>query len=150
MTGVEQGVFPRDDKEVEDLEEERRLFYVGATRAMNELYFTSCAVRRIFGRTRTMEPSVFLSEIDAATVRIIGRPPYGFKSKKITANTESRSQTDTWEPGQRVFNDDHGYGSVIEIRAHAEGPVLVVRFDSGKKMSFLSRHHSSKLTKVRK
>ncbi|MDR1802066.1 MAG: ATP-dependent helicase, partial [Treponema sp.] len=51
MTGIEQGIFPRDDKKDDDLEEERRLFYVGATRAMDELYFTSCAYRRMYGRT---------------------------------------------------------------------------------------------------
>jgi len=80
MTGVEQGIFPREDKKSEDLEEERRLFYVGATRAMDELYFTSCAYRRVFGRTMPMEPSVFLRELDQEAVRIIGSVPYGFKA----------------------------------------------------------------------
>ncbi|GHT57520.1 DNA helicase [Spirochaetia bacterium] len=78
MTGIEQGIFPRDDKQDEELEEERRLFYVGATRAMDELYLTSCAMRRIFGRTMPEEPSLFLREIDKSVLRIIGEAPYGF------------------------------------------------------------------------
>ncbi|MDR0411442.1 MAG: ATP-dependent helicase [Treponema sp.] len=149
ISGVEQGIFPRDDESADDIEEERRLFYVGATRAMDELYFTSCAVRRVYGRTQSMEPSIFLSEVDADALRIIGRPPYGFKPKEITASADLPSQTDSWEVGQRVFNDDYGYGVVVGVRPHhTDDSVLTIRFDSGKKMSFLSHHQSSKLTKV--
>jgi DNA helicase-2/ATP-dependent DNA helicase PcrA len=147
MTGVEQGVFPRGDKKTEDLEEERRLFYVGATRAMDELYFTSCSFRRIFGQTLPMEPSVFLHEIDADVVRIIGREPYGFRTKKVVVDLSP--QTEAWDEGQRVFNEDHGYGVVIDVRNHDEGPILVVRFDSGKELSFLIRHQGAKLAKIK-
>jgi DNA helicase-2/ATP-dependent DNA helicase PcrA len=62
ITGLEQGLFPRDDKDGEDLEEERRLFYVAATRAMDELYMTSCHLRRMYGRTEISRPSRFLFE----------------------------------------------------------------------------------------
>jgi DNA helicase-2/ATP-dependent DNA helicase PcrA len=85
MTGVEQGIFPREDKKDEDLEEERRLFYVGATRAMDELYLVSCAMRRMFGSTIPMSPSVFLREIDASALRVIGAAPFGFSSSKNAA-----------------------------------------------------------------
>ena len=74
MTGLEQGIFPREDKEKEDLEEERRLFYVGATRAMDELYLTSCSVRRMYGKTMPVKPSIFLSEIDKRCLKITGTP----------------------------------------------------------------------------
>ena len=47
ITGMENGIFPREDKSLAEMEEERRIFYVGITRAQNELYFTSCAVRRM-------------------------------------------------------------------------------------------------------
>jgi DNA helicase-2/ATP-dependent DNA helicase PcrA len=149
MTGVEQGIFPRGNDKPEDIEEERRLFYVGATRAMDELYFTSCAVRRIYGLPQTMEPSIFLSEITAGTIRIIGQTPRGFNLKRVKTDADLSSQADEWDVGQRIFNEDHGYGVVIEVRDHAEGPILVVRFNSGKELSFLSRHQSSKLKRVR-
>jgi len=64
MTGLEQGIFPREDKKGDELEEERRLFYVGATRAMDELYLTTCAERRMYGKTAQMQPSLFIREID--------------------------------------------------------------------------------------
>jgi DNA helicase-2/ATP-dependent DNA helicase PcrA len=81
MTGVEQGVFPREDKQKEELEEERRLFYVGATRAMDELYLCSCAMRRMYGRTMDMVPSLFLHEVDRQSLRIIGTVPSSFSQK---------------------------------------------------------------------
>jgi DNA helicase-2/ATP-dependent DNA helicase PcrA len=80
LTGLEQGIFPRDDKEGDDLEEERRLFYVGATRAMDELYLCSCALRRMYGRTIPATPSLFLREADQTVLRVIGDVPPGFGS----------------------------------------------------------------------
>jgi DNA helicase-2/ATP-dependent DNA helicase PcrA len=190
ITGVEQGIFPRDDKKDEDLEEERRLFYVGATRAMDELYLCSCAMRRLFGRTQPMDPSLFLREAAgraagrAATsgggekplLRILGNAPYGFSadtgsrhSFAVTnrrtggpavfaggkaggfagAREPLRSSDGRWRVGERLFHDDHGYGAVIEIRESEEdGPVIRVRFDTGKELRFLSACQSGRFTKI--
>jgi len=79
ITGMETGVFPRADKTEEELEEERRLFYVGITRAKDELYFTSCASRRLYGRTDFMEVSPFLMELDAENLEVYGRQPAAFR-----------------------------------------------------------------------
>jgi DNA helicase-2/ATP-dependent DNA helicase PcrA len=151
ISGVEQGVFPRDDKKDEDLEEERRLFYVGVTRAMDELYFTSCFSRRMFGRAEFMEPSIFLKEIDPADLRIIGNPRRSFFKKerpKQRFEQEVEDKKEKWEVGERVFNDENGYGTITEIRDHKAGPVLIIRFDTGKEARFLSRRQSAKITKV--
>ncbi|MDR1219857.1 MAG: ATP-dependent helicase [Treponema sp.] len=152
ITGVEQGVFPRDDKKDEELEEERRLFYVGVTRAMDELYFTSCAVRRMFGQTALMDPSLFLSEIDKSALRIIGATPQGFSMKSKTSKRRAKGAKSAgdveWDVGDRVFNDDNGYGYVKEIRDHATGAILIIHFDTGKELSFLSNYHRSNLTKI--
>jgi DNA helicase-2/ATP-dependent DNA helicase PcrA len=77
MTGVEQGIFPRYDKSGAELEEERRLFYVGVTRAMDELYLTCAGERRVYGSTMTMRPSVFLREVREAEadVKWVGEWP---------------------------------------------------------------------------
>ena len=79
ITGLEQGIFPRADKSGPELEEERRLFYVGITRAQDELYITSCAARRMYGRTEFMQPSVFLQEAGADTFRLLGNVPPSFE-----------------------------------------------------------------------
>jgi DNA helicase-2/ATP-dependent DNA helicase PcrA len=154
MTGLEQGVFPRDDKEWEDLEEERRLFYVGATRAMDELYLSSCAVRRMYGRTAPMDPSLFLREIDKSSLRIIGTVPYGFaqgpasKKEPSLRGKRTGSSDGRWQVGCRLFHDDYGYGGVTEIRETEDGPVILARFDTGKELRFLSLHQSSRITKI--
>jgi DNA helicase-2/ATP-dependent DNA helicase PcrA len=153
MTGIEQGIFPREDKKDEELEEERRLFYVGATRAMDELYLTSCAARRIYGRTMSSEPSLFLREIDQSVLRIIGDAPYGFHGPARTPRPPSRgagklSSDGRWRLGDRVFHDDHGYGGVVEIREGDEGPVIRVRFETGHELRFLSAFQSAAFTKI--
>jgi DNA helicase-2/ATP-dependent DNA helicase PcrA len=119
MTGLEQGVFPREDKKDEELEEERRLFYVGATRAMDELYLSSCAMRRLFGRTLPVDPSLFLREIDKSCLRVLGTVPYSFRSV-LNSRTTRRSQTggtsrvseaeevSGWRRGQRLYHDVYG------------------------------------------
>ena len=66
LVGMEDGVFPGDASRFseEDMEEERRLCYVGITRAKKELYLSSSRQRLIFGQTRRNPPSCFVSEID--------------------------------------------------------------------------------------
>jgi len=81
MTGLEQGIFPREDKKGDELEEERRLFYVGATRAMDELYLTTCAERRMYGKTTPTQPSLFLREIDRNYLQIKELAP----TQRVTA-----------------------------------------------------------------
>jgi DNA helicase-2/ATP-dependent DNA helicase PcrA len=161
MTGVEQGVFPRSDKQDDDLEEERRLFYVGVTRAMDELYLTSCAERRMFGRTTPMEPSIFLREAEHSSLRIIGSVPYGFipsdpRSSSwpghpgaAVAKAGRASSDGRWRIGERVFHDDHGYGEVTEIRESGDGPVIRVRFETGNEVRFLSGSQSSHFIKIK-
>jgi DNA helicase-2/ATP-dependent DNA helicase PcrA len=161
MTGIEQGLFPREDKKDEELEEERRLFYVGVTRAMDELYLSSCAFRRVFGRTIPTEPSVFLHEVDPASLRIIGSPPYGFSktapaenSRRRIGSPRSQERAKTWSSdgrwyvGCRIFHDDCGYGAVTEIRESDDGPVVKVRFETGRETRFLSLHQSGRFLKL--
>src|SRR3954466_3601681 len=65
IAGLEEGLFPhsRSAEDVEELEEERRLCYVGMTRAQSQLVLTSAARRRVFGEYQSTQPSRFLDEI---------------------------------------------------------------------------------------
>jgi DNA helicase-2/ATP-dependent DNA helicase PcrA len=151
MTGLEQGVFPREDKKNEELEEERRLFYVGATRAMDELYLSSCARRRLYGRTVFSEPSLFLREIDQSALRIIGRAPGGFifgTSRQPAGGAGKISSDGKWRLGDRVFHDDHGYGAVVDIREGEDGPLIRIRFETGHEKRFASAFQSSAFTRI--
>jgi DNA helicase-2/ATP-dependent DNA helicase PcrA len=160
MTGLEQGLFPRGDKASDDLEEERRLFYVGATRAMDELYLTCCAYRRMFGQTEAMPPSLFLTEIDGSTLRVAGTVPYGFSLRRKTAGGPSASPRSAaarlktssdgrWRLGDRVFNEDRGYGEIAAINEGEDGPVITVNYENGSRQRFLSLAQSSKFMRIK-
>ncbi|MDR2632246.1 MAG: ATP-dependent helicase [Treponema sp.] len=149
ITGMEQGVFPRNDKKGENLEEERRLFYVGATRAMDELYLSSCIQRRMYGRTSLMEPSLFLMELDRTCLRVIGAPPLGYAPRKPSRPPEAAHRAPGyWDVGDRLFHDDQGYGSVVEVQDTSEGALIRVCFDTGKEMRFLSLKQQKRITKI--
>jgi len=155
ITGLEQGIFPREDKKGDDLEEERRLFYVGVTRAMDELYLCSCASRRMYGRTSDMIPSLFLHEADKSVLRIIGKAPAAFRRASSTDyNNQSFNQAvkvssdGRWKQKDRVFHDDHGYGAVTDITETDDGPVIKVRFDNGYDTRFLSLYQSGNFSKM--
>ncbi|HZG87464.1 DNA helicase PcrA [Paenibacillus sp.] len=81
IAGMEENVFPhsRSANDVEELEEERRLAYVGITRAEKELFLTCARMRTLFGRTQANAPSRFLDEIPDQYKEIVspGRPTFG-------------------------------------------------------------------------
>lgn len=76
ITGLEEGLFPheRDESEVVDTEEERRLFYVALTRAKRRVYATYAITRRIFGTRLENMPSVFITELDSALAEVVTFP----------------------------------------------------------------------------
>jgi len=82
IAGLEEGLFPhsRSSDDDETLEEERRLCYVGMTRARRQLFLTNAGRRRVFGEYRNSEPSRFLDEVPAALVQrydFVGYGSYG-------------------------------------------------------------------------
>jgi DNA helicase-2/ATP-dependent DNA helicase PcrA len=158
MTGLENGIFPREDKIGEELEEERRLFYVGATRAMDELYLTTCAKRIVYGNIKETQPSLFLRELDRNFLQIDDRRarqafprhsfnPYNLNNAAAGKKSELEERSG-WQRGQRIFHDDNGYGAVMEVRDSEDGPVVHVRFDSGKETRFLSEYQGRAFEKV--
>ena len=89
MAGLEEGVFPhsRAFDEEDELDEERRLCYVGMTRARTQLVLTGAARRRVFGEYQSMEPSRFMDEVPPELVDRI--EPAAFPAR--TAATRARS-----------------------------------------------------------
>ena len=165
MTGLEQGIFPREAKKGEELEEERRLFYVGVTRAMDELFFTTCSTRRMYGRIDSMQPSPFLEEIDKSCLqtekRYAGYAQYRrpmtersfnpFNFNDTAARQSEVEERAGWRRGERVFHEDHGYGAVMEVRDSVDvedGPIVRVRFETGKETRFLSKYQGRAYEKI--
>lgn len=154
ITGMEYGVFPREGKVGDDLEEERRLFYVGITRAQNELYFTSCAMRRLYGRTNYMQPSPFLYELKKGSFRVLGQQPFAFHgASDAEANAGASSSAAYSDPiakkyrkGAMVYHDDWGHGQIVSGDFTADGEyVVTVNFETGGSKKFLPKYQSSSL-----
>lgn len=141
ITGMESGIFPREGKTESELEEERRLFYVGITRAKDELYFTSCGVRRLFGRTNFMIPSLFLAEL-GNEIRILGQKPDSFSASR----TEKSPLEKKYCMGACVFHDDYGHGQIIRSSYSDEGEyVVTVSFETGGIKKFLPKYQKNSL-----
>ena len=153
ITGLEQGVFPRENKTGADLEEERRLFYVGITRAKNELYVTSAAQRILYGHTQFMSPSIFLKEAEEA-FKVIGQKPQpqpmwgyrgynsGFNVKQKTSGSALESK---WAPGTKLYHDDYGYGVVVSSRMNGTDFMIEVQFETGATKKFLPEYQAKSL-----
>ncbi|MBQ2551338.1 MAG: UvrD-helicase domain-containing protein [Treponema sp.] len=141
ITGMEHGVFPREDKAGEEIEEERRLFYVGITRAKDELYMTSCAMRRMYGQTKNMYPSPFLNEIDPSLMNVIGEKPSAYEPGLASGEDPVAKK---WRPGARVYHDDYGYGVIVLGKMNEEGEyVISVSFETGGVKRFLPKYQKS-------
>ncbi|MCR5289773.1 MAG: ATP-dependent helicase [Treponema sp.] len=159
ITGLEEGIFPRQDKSSEELEEERRLFYVGITRAQDELYITACTVRRLYGRTEYMQPSRFLAEAGKGIFKVLGNVPSaygyavgdsgsslgagGFGTGSIGAQTDPLAKK--YKKGTRIYHDDYGYGYVVATGSRSGEFVITVQFENGSAKQFLPKYQGHSL-----
>ncbi len=133
MVGMEETIFPhsRSLYDQSEMEEERRLCYVGMTRAKEELYLVSATSRMLYGGLQHNPPSRFLSEIDAEYVPEIGASAQqfssgldlGMQSHKPATSQEPRYVPDL-EEGDSVKHNIFGSGTVMEI----DGDNVVIYF----------------------
>jgi DNA helicase-2/ATP-dependent DNA helicase PcrA len=137
MAGMEDGLFPHQRSVQESggrLEEERRLCYVGMTRAMEQLYLTYAEVRRLFGSENYARPSRFLDELPAERLREI-RPRAGVARPFVHATPASRggvTGADDGMPfklGQRVHHQKFGEGMVVTFEGQGEHARVQVNFN---------------------
>jgi DNA helicase-2/ATP-dependent DNA helicase PcrA len=118
MAGMEEGVFPhmRSLGDPDQLEEERRLAYVGITRAQEELYLTHATTRNLFGSTNWNSPSRFLGEIPDTLLQ--------------EADTRARkARTESVTPRATLEGADVGVGDHVKHQHWGEGVVVSVTGD---------------------
>lgn len=122
LTGLEEGLFPHQRSLEEGsgrLEEERRLCYVGMTRAMQQLYLTYAEVRRLYGNESYTRPSRFLAEIpDELLVEI--RP----KTKSSYASASSSKSSSAWVDDQSTHESGISVGMAVTHPKFGDGVVL--------------------------
>ena len=156
MAGLEEGLFPhsRSSEDEAELEEERRLCYVGVTRAQRRLVLTSAARRRVFGDYQSNDPSRFIDEIPRELMEEVPSAfvsphqssfsqfranPYGLggggrRAREEPASyayeDEDQSAPGGLRPGVRVRHPTFGAGTVLSVEPLADDTKLVVRFTS--------------------
>jgi len=151
LTGLEDGVFPhmRSLGDPDELEEERRLCYVGITRARERLYLCHAWSRMLFGRTDFYPPSRFLSEIPEELVEVLGeeRSVGGGRgahreavvSAALASNAGRAARVPGLRVGDDVGHDTFGEGVVLDVIGEGEKAEAVIRFrDAGEKRLLLA------------
>jgi DNA helicase-2/ATP-dependent DNA helicase PcrA len=133
LCGMEDGLFPhqRSLNDPAGLEEERRLCYVGITRAKRELFITHAEQRRLHGEMRYSVPSRFLREIPAELMEEVR--PAMVVSRPIYRRTESSLGGNAGGPrlGQRVRHGKFGEGIVMRSSGSGAHTLIEVNFESG-------------------
>ncbi len=155
LTGLEDGVFPhqRSIGDPAELAEERRLAYVGITRAQERLYLTHASVRSSWGAPAYNPASRFIDDISGDLIewRRLGRTPaasssapkpVSFKTSTVAARSTKRTTKDvlSLSPGDRVTHDSFGLGTVVTVEGSAEKSVASVDFGSAGVKRLLLRY----------
>jgi DNA helicase-2/ATP-dependent DNA helicase PcrA len=139
---MEDGLFPhqRSVADLAGLEEERRLCYVGATRAMRQLYITYAEQRRLYGVDTYGQPSRFISELPAELVEEIrprlqvSRPVF-----KRSSSSLEESPAPAMRMGSRVRHSKFGDGVVLNFEGNGPHARIQVNFElQGTKWLMLS------------
>ncbi len=129
--GLEEGLFPHslsaDDPE--RLEEERRLCYVGMTRAMQQLYLSHAETRRLHGKESYPRPSRFLREIPAELVEEIRSQPQISQPVRHSTNTSFRTEPSGFQLGQRVRHAKFGEGVVLNAEGQGNNTRVQINFE---------------------
>jgi DNA helicase-2/ATP-dependent DNA helicase PcrA len=154
LAGLEEGLFPhsRSREDEDELEEERRLCYVGMTRARATLVLTGAARRRVFGEYQSSEPSRFIDEVPAELIdRLLPSyasatrqgnfPHYEFRTNPYGGGRRVKEEQPAYayededqtvgaslRPGMRVRHAQFGTGTVISVEVLNDDTKLVVRF----------------------
>jgi DNA helicase-2/ATP-dependent DNA helicase PcrA len=130
--GVEEGLFPHSmsAEDPERLEEERRLCYVGMTRAMSQLYLTHAESRRLHGSESYPLPSRFLREIPVELIEEIRARPNVTRPYAPAGGSLAAAQSETgFQLGQRVAHPKFGEGVVLNAEGQGNGARVQVNFE---------------------
>ncbi|WP_246942896.1 DNA helicase PcrA [Bacillus pinisoli] len=145
LMGMEEGVFPHSRSlfEDEEMEEERRLAYVGITRAEEKLFITNAEMRTLFGRTNMNPVSRFISEIpeeilENANEAKVKQSPFSSVSKPTERRapvmrpvaTSTGGESIGWQVGDKAQHKKWGTGTVVSVKGEGESKELDIAFPS--------------------
>ena len=149
LMGMEEGVFPlsRALLENDELEEERRLAYVGITRAEQKLFLTNAFSRTLYGRTQYNRPSRFLGEIDDNVIesfgqenKVVRQTPIGERpnrrssyiqpeTKVVSSKVQTGGEASAWKAGDKASHKKWGVGTVVKVSGNNKDLELDIAFE---------------------
>jgi len=140
LIGMEEGIFPHANSivEADGVEEERRLMYVGITRARDLLYLTNAKRRMLYGKESMNPPSRFIEEIDGDLLEITNN---SVKEEKPLFDKEKvySNETIDWKSGDVVLHDTYGRGVVVGV----DKMLVTVAFNNRVGIKKLMKNHKS-------
>jgi DNA helicase II / ATP-dependent DNA helicase PcrA len=144
IVGVEEGMLPyrRAENERCDIEEERRLCFVGMTRARQALTLSYARFRTLRGMTRRTSRSVFLTEIPRSGVDwlVLDPPGQSTHGRPYPRCDQPPGPYGDWHRGQKVRHAEYGYGQIVRIEPRSNGTHAVIQFPRyGEKTFVLER-----------
>src|ERR1700722_9583855 len=136
LTGLEENVFPHERSVGDDRElaEERRLAYVGITRAEQRLYLTRAVSRAWFGRPAYHKQSRFLSEVPERLVEwrrseaVAAAPASERLARRPGVQALGKREGPALQPGDRVNHDSYGLGTVLSVEGRGDDPEAKIDF----------------------
>lgn len=138
LPGMEEGIFPhfRSFEKIEELEEERRLCYVGITRARKELYLLNTNARTLYGKTNRAIPSRFIDEI---TPDLLESNINEVNKISFINNQYEEGRNENLKIGDNVIHDKFGEGVVVNI----DGTIATIAFRHGVGIKSLASNHKA-------
>lgn len=168
LAGMEEGIFPhsRTLMDEEEVEEERRLCYVGITRAKQQLFLSNAKMRTIFGHTVSYPPSRFLKEVPRNLVTVFKRPALERSTShladvkpvkrtretnwflggqesfipKQTAGADGGTAGGNFRAGDKVSHAKWGVGTVVSVTSSQDGQEVKIAFDGAGIRSLLTKY----------
>lgn len=139
LVGMEEGIFPhnRSFESESELEEERRLCYVGITRAKEHLWLMNAKKRTLFGQVSMNFPSRFIKEINSDLID--KEESVSLKNNSYIGNMYERDLNDDLKVGDKVVHDKFGEGIVVKI----DGSVATIAFGYMYGIKNLAKNHKS-------
>lgn len=145
LAGLDEGLFPhsRTLMDASQIEEERRLAYVGITRAERQLYVTNASTRTVYGRVSAYLPSRFLNEIPEELIEVyrrkaaMPRQPVTVPGKQrvsvlaggvASSLPKAHAVTEAWKAGDKVRHKVWGSGTVLEVIGEGDGMQMKISF----------------------
>ena len=138
---MEQGLLPhnRTLNDPLEMEEERRLCYVGITRAQEQLFLTYTRERRLWGYREPAVASQFLKELPEDLVSSNVDRASAYLRRQTSAETYVANNNVNWNIGDRVYHKDFGEGEITHVLNGGTKPTLAVKFHSLKRTKILSQ-----------